>query len=96
MRTFYHYDHADDRLTVETVQDVEPILEANKRQFDHDDRRFKSEAFNHVARVPLVVLEQWARDKGITYQELMNNDAVMRRFLNDPDNKFLRTKPGKI
>lgn len=86
----------DGRMFVVRTQDVEPIVEANKRAFDYDDRRFKSESFNHVARIPLVVIEKWCNDNGVKYQEFMNDENILRKFLNDPDHKFLRTKPGKV
>lgn len=91
-----HYEDLTGRLTIERVQDVEPILEANKRAFNDAEKRFKSETLNHVARVPLVVLEKWAREKGISYSELLANDKLMARFLNDPDNRHFRTKPGRL
>ena len=95
VETRLHYHAADEKLTIERVQDVEPIIEANKRQFDVDDKRFRR-TFNHVARIPNIVLEKWAKDNGMKYDELMRDHAKFRRFLNDPDNKLFRTKPGRI
>ena len=91
METTLHYDESSDRLHILTVQDVEPILEANKHTFDHDNRRFNKQ-FNHVARIPLIVIEQ-QRKLG---NDLMGDEAALRRFLNDKDNAFMRTKPGRI
>lgn len=93
MQEKYHYDEMEDRLTIQTIQDVEPILEANKRQFDVDDKRYKHETMNHVARIPMVLIEKVRREQGI---DLMHDEAALKRFLNDPENKFLRTKPGKL
>jgi len=88
-----HYDETEERMYIQTVQDVEPILEANKRQFEVDDKRFKSETMNHVARIPMVLIEKVKREQGI---DLLNDEKALKRFLNDSDNKFLRTKPGKL
>lgn len=93
MKETLHYDESEDRLIVHTVQDVEPILKANKAAFDHDNRRFKSESMNHVARIPLVLVEKVKRETGI---DLLNDEKALKAFLNDSENKFLRTKPGKI
>lgn len=87
-----HYDEQEDRLTFHTVQDVEPILDANKAAFDPDSKRW-GQQFNHVARIPLVVIEKWKNEKGI---DLLNDEKALREFLNDRDNLFFRTKPGKI
>ena len=91
----YHYDEATDKLHITRTQDVQPILEANKRAFN-DARGFKSEVFNKKASIPLVILEKWLADKGITYQEFTIDDKILKRFLNDPDNKFCLTRKGKM
>lgn len=85
----------DEKLIIETVQDVEPILEANKRAQLENTGRFKSETFNHKARIPNVIWQKWCNDNGITYHEFMNNDKVLKRFLEDPDNAFCLTRKNK-
>lgn len=92
----YKYDSLEDRLYIKRTQDVEPIIEANKAQYNNSDKRHRSETMNHVARIPMIMIEKWARDHGIKFEEVLNNDELMRRFLNDPDNRFFRTKPGTI
>lgn len=91
----YHYDESEDKLHVERVQDVEPILEANKRAYN-DAGSFKSETFNHKARIPVLIWEAWLQAKGISYQEASVDEKILKRFLNDPDNRFCLTRPGKI
>jgi len=87
----YHYDEAADRLVVKRTQDVEPILDYTKAIFDADNTRW-DKVMNHVARIPLVVVDEYKR-RGI---DLLKDDAALKRFLNDPDNKLFRTKPGVI
>jgi hypothetical protein len=44
----------------------------------------------HAATVPMVILQKWAKEAGL----LMNDKAfgeVVKRKLNDPDNRFMRT-----
>jgi len=91
----FHYDWQTGDVHVETVQDVEPILEANKRAFN-DNNAKKSEIFNHKARIPMIILEKWLKEKGITYREFMVDERIVKRFVNDPDNKFCLLKPGKM
>jgi len=91
----HFYDESEDKLHIQRVQDVQRILEANKRAYN-DAGSFKSEVFNKKAEIPLVVLLQWLQGKGISYQEFMNSDKLLRQFLNDPDHKFCLTRPGKI
>lgn len=90
-----HYDESEDKLHIERVQDVQPILEANKRAYN-DAGSFKSEIFNKKAEIPLVILLQWCQARGITYHEFMADENLLKTFLNDPDNKFCLTRPGKV
>ena len=52
----------------------------------------------HVARIPLIVFEQWAKKHGLTPAEMMGpkGTEVIRKELNDPDNSYLRTGMGRI
>lgn len=88
-------------LNVKRTQDVAPILDFNKAcQNDPDFRNgyTPSGDMKHVARIPLVVLELWykeaGRPAGGVYGQAMNE--IIRKKLNDPDNKFLRTGGGEI
>lgn len=86
------------------TQDVEPIIEQNKR--DQADRDFlngftENGDMKHVARVPLIIWQTWwqeectKRGRNIPmFGKEMNE--VIRRRLNDPENKFLRTGQGQI
>ena len=85
------YDESEDRLIIERVQDVEPILEANKRAFNDADTSWKRE-MNHVARIPKVIIDEYMK-RGIN---LLADEAALKRFLNDPDNRLFRTKPGRV
>jgi hypothetical protein len=101
----YHYDSIEDRSVVETRQDIEPILRQNRIDFNTFDEnarwgsplRQSQETFHHVGRIPNVVLEKMPAEmrqgfmsgKGLTAK-------AWKKWLNDPDNKMFRTRPGKI
>jgi hypothetical protein len=87
-----YYEDNDGQWTVERVQDVEDIIELNKAEYNSVDERatHKSESFNRYARLPLVVLMDLER-KGI----LRDSKAFMK-WLDDPDNRFFRTRPGRL
>lgn len=99
VETKYHYDQSADRLIIERVQDIEPIVEANKRKFNeangHESTRWKGD-LHHVASVPEVVIEKWCKLHGFTFAEFINDPKISKRFLNDSSNKNFRTKPGRI
>ncbi len=96
--TKYHHD--GDRLIIERVQDIEPIIEQNKRAMNewsghNESTRWKGD-FHHVASIPEVVIEKWCKDHGFTYADFIKDSSIVKRFLNDSDNAKFRTKPGRI
>ena len=88
-----HYDAAEDKTIIKKVQDVEPILKANKEAFNNAETRWGDMA--HVARIPMIVIEQWNNEDGINYLAPENRKKLMAR-LNNPENQFLRTRPGQL
>lgn len=92
--TTYIHDEASDLLVIKTSADVEANIEANKREYsDNANARFGD--MKRVASIPVVVMEKWIAEDGINYMAPEHKDAL-RRKLNDPDNRFMRTMPGKL
>lgn len=87
--TRVHRDKADRRIIFERVQDVEPILDANKALQGERQRG----DFRHIASIPNVILEKWMNDDGANVLAMGTREfeAFVRRKLADPDNAFLRT-----
>jgi hypothetical protein len=92
VQTRVHYEEQGDKLIIERIQDVEPILTDNKKALNNAATNWKGE-FHHVASIPLVIIEKYKNEHGI---DLMKDKAAMKKFLNDPDHKYFRTKPGSI
>lgn len=89
----------DGDLLVNRVQDVEPILENNRRlQTETQSRR---SSFRHIASVPNVIIEKWLneeRARGNTTirwgsREL---DELMARKLRDSEWAYLRTDRKQV
>lgn len=85
----------DGSFFIETLQDVEDIVELNKAQMAQADERKRwsdSGAGEHLARIPLSIL----------YSEplktiLDNNDMkAFRKWLDDPANIAFRSRPGSL
>ena len=76
----------------ETVQDVQPILDANKEAQNHCDARSASGELRLVARVPAIFIQKWFDEEGIDF---WSPDPDMQRRvdarLNDPAWRWLRT-----
>ncbi len=85
-----------DKIIERKTQDVEPILEDNKRLYNEPGGGWsKSRELRRVASIPLVVAEKWMREEGI---DIFSPDhwPAIRRKLNDPEWRHLRTAPGRV
>lgn len=87
--TRVHRDKADRRIIFERLQDVEPILDANKALQGERQRG----DFRHIAQIPNVILEKWLHEEGANVLAMGTHEfeAFIRRKLDDQDNAFLRT-----
>jgi hypothetical protein len=83
----------DDQFIVANTQDVEPILNACKVKQDIGKH---SSEMKHAASIPLVVIEDYCKRCGITFQEWLRDKAHIKRVLNDPDFKMFRIWPGAV
>lgn len=91
--TRWSYDWGEDTLILDRTQDVEPIIELNKRLQSEPQR---SDWGRHIGTIPNVILEKWLNEewnKGNTTLQLFTPEfeALIERKLNDPDWKYLRT-----
>ena len=96
-RTNHFIEEPDGSITIDTVQDVGPILEDNKRKFNAFGKKNmpgkRHEFFHHTHRIPVNVYEQWMKD---TNGEIDRNPKLLARYLNDPDNKFFQVAPTQL
>ena len=72
----------DGALTFQRVQDVEPIM-----QFAHAQRvagDVGSSEMRHAASLPMVVVEAYCNDRGLTFAEFMADPTHIKTMLNDP------------
>ncbi len=94
-----YIDEGEKRLTFVNVQDVEPILDLNKKQRAEDQH---SDWGRRIARIPNTIMLQWYYEEqakgNITLQMYSDEfDRIIERKLADPDWAYLRTdKPALI
>jgi len=92
----FHSNADETEFTINTRQDVEPILEENKQAYNnYGDLLTPGKAGEgvRVASIPLTVWTQWMKE---TNGEIQRDHNLMKRYLNDPDNKYLRTTPTRV
>lgn len=95
----FHYDPDGDKSTIETVQDCEPIVENNKAlQTDGTTGDFQGKWGRRIASIPLVVAQKWMQEDGVNWLALPKHEKAvyLRRKLNDPQWRHLRTSAGRF
>jgi hypothetical protein len=84
------WEESDGRLVIRNAQDAEPVVEANKAEYTQGDGYSESRNLRRVASIPLVLYLD-LKKRGI-----LRDPRKFRAWLNDPDNRFFRTAPGRI
>ena len=90
IQRIHHYDPTDDKFYIETQQDVTDVVESAKRANNLIDERARWGNVAHVARIPNTIFFQLQK------QGIVDDPKAFARWLNDPDNRVFRTRPGKV
>lgn len=88
---WFHWDDSNDTFLIETGMQqpvLENILEENKKKFNDAPTGWGDG--KPVATIPLHILFD-LKKKGI-----LDDETAFKRWLNDPDNRFFRTRPGRV
>lgn len=87
----FYWDEETQTATIRPEQDVTPMLELSKAEYNSIDERARwGNGMTHVARIPGILVFDLMK-RGI-----WGDDAAMKKWLNDPDNRFFRTRPGRV
>ena len=68
------YDHSEDKIVQHSVQDISPLLELNKKEFNKDYIHGGVETqggMRKVASIPLISIEKWKAEHGV---DILNID----------------------
>lgn len=86
----FHAEDGDSFViqTQQSAEAIDSIIENNKQAFNDASGPWGNGKV--VASIPLSVYWDLKR-KGIA-----DDDAAMKRWLNDPDNRLFRTRPGQV
>jgi len=99
LKTWWTKDESTGLSVIRTSQDVQTIIDGNiAMQNSGASHATKDRSMMHAARIPDFVYYQWAKKYGIPKADILKPQykEIIRRELNDPDNKFLRIWPGKV
>lgn len=86
----WYHAQPDGTFVIETRQDVSRILERNKALRAENDGFTPSRDVARVASIPVVVQYEWLKRYGINVFDSDHEEGV-RRLLNDPEWRYLRT-----
>jgi hypothetical protein len=87
---YFHYDEETDQATIQTQQDVTAIIEENKQEYAQVDERARWGEWSRVASIPMSIYFQLKAEGKLDDQE------YMKKWLNDKDNQYFRTRAGKV
>ena len=88
-REYFHYDVERDAFTIERIQETDPIVEANKRNFNDASGNWRGD-MHKIASIPMDLFMQLQK-QGIT-----SDAKAFKKWLNDPENRYFRAKPGRV
>ena len=92
----YKEHRTDDGIVLEVVQDVSDIVERNKREYNNNSKKWGDDVFdNKIASIPMTVVDK-LNQQGIMRGHHVLDQKAFSKWLNDPENRFFRTKQGRI
>jgi len=95
-RTSTAYENENgDGIIIKTVQDVSAIVEKNKREFNSIDERARWGDIAKIASIPLTVIDDLNKS-GIMRGFHVLDQKRLSSWLNHPDNRVFRTRPGTV
>lgn len=94
MHTRFHVDNVDNTIVVNNSQDVEPILDSCRLRTN--EGAHGSAEMRHAATLPMVVIENYCNQHGISFQDWLKDKTHVKRMLNDPDLKGFRVWQGRV
>ena len=94
-----HLDEGEKKIHIEDSQDISQILAQNKREAN--DQAYKFKGFQDakmykVAEIPLIVVQELAQRGIMNYNGTVRDKERMKKWLNDPDNKYFRIYKGNV
>lgn len=90
--TQWFQQEADGGATIVAEQDCTALQETNRALYADTGERapWGNTGFVRVASVPLVLWEELRRTG------ILDDRAAFMKWLNDPDNRHFRTRPGRL
>jgi len=88
-------DDGEGGLIITTTQDCTDIVENNKAQYAQTDEKTRYGDWAKVASIPLSVFQELNK-LGICKGFAVTDQKKFKAWLNDPQNRSFRTRPGRV
>lgn len=90
-----HHQHGDGDVTIHTQQNVTDVISINAEDYKMRGGSRWNEFQNHIARISTSVYFDLVK-RGIIDEKNDPDGVRFTAWLNDPDNRAWRTRPGKV
>jgi hypothetical protein len=89
--------NTDDGIVIATEQDITEIIEQNKREYNTSSTTWgDGDVFsNKIASIPFTVIDELNKQKIMRGFHVVDSKRF-KAWLNNPDNRFFRTKQGTV
>ena len=95
-----YIQESDGKLTINNHQDLNPLLERNKKLYTSNDGYTASREMRRVASVPPIILQLWTKEyNGSNNWWALPKEiqkTIMRTKLNSNEFKYFRTSEGSL
>ena len=89
----FHYHNPTGEFAIEHIENIQPLIDSNKK-LENEDHSIRDE-FRLSARIPMTVYYEWKRKFGVDLYNKNHSQAV-KKLLNSPDYRYLKTTNRRI
>ena len=98
-RTRY-IQESDGKLTVNNQQNLNPLIERNKKLYTQNDGYTASRDMRRIASVPPIILQIWTKEYNGTNNwwalPKETQQKIMKTKLNSSDFRYFKTSEGRL
>ena len=95
-----YIQESDGKLTINSQQDLNPLLDRNKKLYTQNDGYTASREMKRVASVPPIILQLWTKEyNGSNNWWALPKEIqkkIMKTKLNSSEFKYFRTAEGSL
>ena len=95
-----YIQESDGKLTINNQQNVNPLLERNKRLYTANSGYTPSRDFKRIASIPPIILEIWTKEHNGSRNWFAlpkeTQNKILKTKLNSSEFKYFRTAEGSL